>query len=188
MSNIYLARVTHGPMAGTLQTITLEEWVTIVRKNKQLPLEARRYFIIDCIIENDGVDRMYIEVDRDTYNEWHRENQAMYRNRIAKKQFLHISMDAEIENGDGDILQDFLPSDFSLETHTELIIALEELYATLKDWKPWALDLLKAHINGDSRACTRKLAQKYGVTERQMRNYKRQFSQKIKSYEKTFPF
>lgn len=184
MSNIYLARVTHGPMAGTLQTITLEEWVKIVRKNKKFPLEARRYFIIDCIIENDGVDRMYIEVDRDTYNEWHRENQAVYRNRIAKNQFLHISMDAEVENGDGEILQDFLPSDFSLETHTESIIALEELCAMLEAWRPWALDLLYAYVNGESKTCVHKFAQKYGVSDRHFRRYKQQFEQKIKSYGK----
>ena len=188
MANIFLARVTEGPMSGALQSITLEEWIAILRKNKSLPAEKKRRFIIDCIIENDKLDRIYIEVDQDTYREWHRANQAAYRNRIAKKQFLHMSLDEEVKNGDGDALRDVLLSYNSLERDTEFAIVFEEFYNELRAWQPWAIDLLNAYIDGESRGCTKKLAQKYGVTERQMRNYKRQFSQKIKSYEKSFPF
>lgn len=88
-------------MAGTLKTASLEEWVSILRKNKGLPPESRRYFIIDCIIEDEELDRMYIEVDRDAYDEWHRDNQAAYRNRITKNLFLHLSLDAVVDNAEG---------------------------------------------------------------------------------------
>lgn len=45
MKNTYLVRVMTGPMAGTLKTASLEEWVSILRKNKGLPPESRRYNI-----------------------------------------------------------------------------------------------------------------------------------------------
>lgn len=182
MANIFLARVTEDPMMGALQSITLEEWLAIVRKNKSLPAEKKRRFIIDCIIENDKLDRMYIEVDQDTYKEWHRANQAAYRNRVDKKQFLHMSLDAEVENGDGDALQDVLPSYNSLERDVEFAMAFEELCTELKAWRPWALDLLDAYINGNSKACTKELAVKYNVSEQVIRKYKRQFKKFIKKF------
>ena len=45
MANIFLARVTEGPMSGALQSVTLEEWIAIVCKNKSLPAEKKRRFI-----------------------------------------------------------------------------------------------------------------------------------------------
>ena len=182
MQNIYLARVTTGPMSGTLKCISLEEWVAILRKNKTLPAESKRYFIIDCIIEDEELDRMFIEVDRDTYNEWHRDNQAAYRNRIAKNLFLHLSMDVEIENGKGDTLRDILPSDYALEAHAASNLTMAKLRAELEAWKPWALVLLKAYITGDGKICTKKIATQYHVSEQTIRKYKRQFKEFIKDF------
>lgn len=182
MANIFLARITEGPMSGALQSITLEEWLAILRKNKSLPAEKKRRFIIDCIIENEKLDRMYIEVDQDTYREWHRANQAAYRNRIAMKQFHHISMDAEIEGDEGDTVRDIFLSYNSLERDVEFAMAFEELCTELKAWRPWALDLLTAYVNGNSKACTKKLAAKYHVSEQIIRKYKRQFKKFIKKF------
>ena len=188
MKNTYLVRVMTGPMAGTLKTASLEEWVSILRKNKGLPPESRRYFIIDCIIEDEELDRMYIEVDRDAYDEWHRDNQAAYRNRITKNLFLHLSLDAVVDNAEGVTLHDTIPSGYSLETHASSNMNMVYIRTQLKEWKPWANELLEALISGTYRECTHELAQKYGVTDRQFRNCKRQFMQKLKSFLKGLPF
>lgn len=111
MKNTYLVRVTSGPMAGALKTATLEEWVAILRQNKGLPPNSRRYFIIDCIIDDEELDRMYIDIDREVYDEWHRENQAAYRNRIIKNLFLHLSLDAMVDKAEGVTLHDTIPPD-----------------------------------------------------------------------------
>ena len=188
MSNIYLARVASGPMAGTLESISLEEWVAILRKNKTLPAEAKRYFIIDCIIEDEQLDRMYIEVDRDIYNEWHRENQAAYRNRISKNLRPHLSLDAVVDNTEAITLHDIVPSGYCLENHAAAMMNISYIREHLKKWKPWANDLLDAMFAGTFRDCTHELAQKYGVTDRHFRRYKRQFIQELKSLQKVCPF
>ena len=52
----------------------------------------------------------------------------------------------------------------------------------LKAWRPWALDLLAAYVSGNSKACTKKLAAKYHVSEQVIRKYKRQFKKFIKKF------
>lgn len=133
MKNTYLVRVMSGPMAGTLKTASLEEWVAILRKNKGLPPESRRYFIIDCIIEDEELDRMYIEVDREAYDEWHRDNQAAYRNRIIKNLFLHLSLDAVVDNAEGVTLHDTISSGYSLEEHASSNMNMTHMPTEMKD-------------------------------------------------------
>ena len=188
MKNTYLVRVMTGPMAGTLKTASLEEWVSILRKNKGLPPESRRYFIIDCIIEDEELDRMYIEVDRDAYDEWHRDNQAAYRNRMWKKLFLHLSMDTVIDETEGVTLHDYVPSEYSVEKHAYSNLTMATLRAQLSEWKPWGLDLLNAYLVGDSKLCTKDLATKYKVSEQTIRKYKRQFKNFVKNFFKGVSF
>ena len=188
MKNTYLVRVMTGPMAGTLKTASLEEWVSILRKNKGLPPESKRYFIIDCIIEDEELDRMYIEVDRDAYDEWHRDNQAAYRNRITKNLFLHLSLDAVVDNAEGVTLHDTIPSGYSLETHASSNMNMDYIRTQLKEWKPWANELLNALLAGTYRECTRELAQKYGMTDRAMQYNKQQFIRKLKIFLKELRF
>ncbi len=182
MKNTYLVRVMTGPMAGTLRTASLEEWANILRKNKELPPESKRYFIIDCIIEDEELDRMYIEVDRDVYDEWHRDNQAAYRNRLIKKLFLHLSMDAMVDGAEGFTLHDTVSSGYSLEAHAVSNLTMATLRTQLSDWKPWALDLLNAYLVGGHKLDTNELAKKYQVSEQTIRKYKRQFKKFIKNF------
>ena len=188
MQNIYLARVMTGPMSGMLESISREEWIAILRMNKTLPAESKRYFIIDCIIDDEELDRMFIEVDRDTYDEWHRENQAAYRNRIAKNLFSHLSLDAVVDNTESVTLHDTISSGYCLENHASAIMNISNIREQLKEWRPWANELLDAMISGTFRDCTHELAQKYGITDRAMQYNKQHFIQKIKTFQKELRF
>ncbi len=60
MKTTYLVRMTEGPEAGSLRLATGEEWLEIVKRNKELPPEQQRYFITDIIVDNGTTDRMFI--------------------------------------------------------------------------------------------------------------------------------
>ena len=78
----------------TLRTATAEEWNAILQYNRTAPKEQRRYFIRDSFDDCGKLDCMFIEVTREKYEEWHREQSAKYRNRKSKAAYLHISLDA----------------------------------------------------------------------------------------------
>ena len=57
-----------------LVTATPEEWDTILKGNRGLPAEQRRYFIKDCFADGDELDCMYIEMTAVEYREWNSKN------------------------------------------------------------------------------------------------------------------
>lgn len=81
--------------------------------NRTAPKEQRRYFIRDSFDDCGKLDCMFIEVTREKYEEWHREQSAKYRNRKSKVAYLHISLDAANLNGEADALKETLASEFN---------------------------------------------------------------------------
>lgn len=60
-----------------LVTATPEEWDTILKGNRGLPAEQRRYFMKDCFADGDELDCMYISISTKNFsgflgNHWHR--------------------------------------------------------------------------------------------------------------------
>ena len=171
-----------------LVTGTLDQYKAISTANSQLPMDQRRHFIIDRILEAEELDVMYIEVDYERYLDWARQYMAAYRNRQDAKQFTALSLDAPNPIDEALTMHDCIPSALNVEQEAIENVEMESVRILLAQWKPWAADLLDALLSGTYRECTHDLAQKYGVTDRQFRNCKRQFIQKLKGLLKGFPF
>ena len=69
-----------NPKSG-LRVATLAEWDQILKANKELPREQRRFFIADSFEDCGEIDCMYIETTREEYNKWHSDRQEIYRKR-----------------------------------------------------------------------------------------------------------
>ena len=167
---------------------TMDQYKAICVANAKLPMEQRRHFIVDRIPEAEELDVMYIEVDYKQFLDWARQYMAAYRNRQDAKRFAVLSLDAPNPIDEALTMHDSVASSLNVEQEAIENVEMDGLRILLAQWKPWANELLDALLAGTYRECTHELAQKYGVTDRQFRNCKRQFIQKLKSLLKGFPF
>ena len=167
---------------------TVEQYKSIIIANAKLPMDQRRYFIVDRIPEAEELDVMYIEVDYERYLDWARQYIAAYRNRKAGKKYAVLSLDAPNPIDETLTMHECIASSVNVEQEAIENADIDTLRNLLGNWKPWAVDLLDALLSENYRECTHELAQKYGVTDRQFRYYKQQFVQKLKSLLKGFPF
>ncbi len=182
MKNTFLMNKTQEDGSVILCTATAEEWLAVVKENHNLPPEQRRYFIADCIEDAGTIDRMFIEVTHSEYRRWNSLHTMSERNRKAKKQFRHLSLDAALSETAELGLMDCFADSQNTENAVLDEILVEELRKKLSTWKPWAPELLESYMKGEKRGCTAKLAEKYGVSEQVIRKYKRQFEEYIKNF------
>lgn len=101
MKITYLMKKVQADGTTQLSIADREDWLAVVKANKNLPLEEQRYFIRDCIADGVDMDWMLIETTRENYLAWHREQAASERNRVWLKTFQKMSLDAEISIEDG---------------------------------------------------------------------------------------
>ena len=69
-----------NPGAG-LRVAKPQEWDQILKKNKTLPREQRRFFITDAFEDCGEIDCMYIETTQEEYNKWHSQKVESERKR-----------------------------------------------------------------------------------------------------------
>ena len=93
MKNTYLVKKQNDNGMFVLEEVSGTQWIEIVKRNKSLPKEQKRYFISDCIEESDGIDRMYIEVSYEEYKKWNVKNTILLKNREYKKKFTIVSFE-----------------------------------------------------------------------------------------------
>lgn len=156
MKNTYLVKKQNDNGMFVLEEVSGTQWIEIVKRNKSLPKEQKRYFISDCIEESDGIDRMYIEVSYEEYKKWNVKNTILFKNK--------------------DLLnKDSLTDKADVENEAIANINNKELIKALSEWQPWALDIYNAYISGRKTTCTREIANKYKVSLQTARSYKRQF-------------
>ena len=91
MKNKFLIRDYKTDGTPCLVEVSGDEWKKIIIQNTLLPIEERRYFIADCIVESDYIDRMYMEVSFEEFKKWNRENtrkrdQRKFKNLIIPKE------------------------------------------------------------------------------------------------------
>lgn len=172
----------HEDGGAALCVVTAEEWLDAVKENRSLPPEQRRYFISDCIEEGDTIDRMIIEVPYSEYRRWNSRHTVSERSRRAKKEFLHLSLDAAVPGSPTLALSDCLADSGSMETAVLDAVLIDELKIRLTAWKPWAAELLAHYLAGRKKSCTAVMAEKYGVSEQVIRKYKRQFEAFVKKF------
>ncbi len=161
------------------------EWISVVKANKGLPEEQKRCFFRDVIIEKDKIDLMVYEAPRDLYLEWHRaqEEARSNWNTLKENNIQLLPLEARAYNEDRwvNLLDHIMPDD----TMANMVISqmdVELLRVALDVWKPWANDLLDCYINGESRSCTNRFSQKYGVSPQTVRKYKRQLKVFVKNF------
>ena len=173
MKTTYLVNDRQPDGNVALVETTAERWREIVKENKLLPKEERRYFVVDIINEPGVFDSMIIEVPYEEYLAWDAERNRTTRNRSFKKQFQHFSADV----GSADTIL----SQCAYEETTMSEMSICELCSALANWHPWGLDFLKLYLKGQKGTSTAVVAQKYGVSQRQARSYRAQFEKFIKS-------
>lgn len=161
---------------------TLEQYKAITAANAKLPMNQRRYFIVDRIPEAGEMDVMYIEVDYVQYLNWARQYIAAYRNRQSAKPFSIVSLDAPNPNDEELTMHDCVASSADVEQEAVVHADMEILRGCLREWKPWAIDLLDAYMAGDQKSCTEELTKKYKVSAQTIRKYKRQFEEFLKIF------
>lgn len=188
MKTTYLFMEKSANGESHLITGTLDQYKAICRQNIQLPMELRRYFIVDRIPEAGELDVMYIETDYQSYLEWRRQYIASHRNRQDAKLFTVLSLDAANPKDESLTMRDCIPSSTNVEEEAIQNDEMDNLRTLLAQWKPWGVDLLEAMLSGTYRECTHALAQKYSMSDRAMQYNKQQFIQKLKNFLKELRF
>lgn len=166
----------------TLRTATAEEWNAILQYNRTAPKEQRRCFIRDSFDDCGKLDCMFIEVTREKYEEWHREQSAKYRNRKSKAAYLHISLDAANLNGEADALKETLASEFNLEDYVVNQERMSALRSELREWRYWGTDMLDVFLQGQNRQSMKEFTEKYGVSNVTVAKWKKLFRAYMKEY------
>ena len=128
---------------GKLRTATKGEWKQIMDRNKENP-SLRRYFIEDIIIDGWEVDRMYIETDKATYDQWHRNKQGEYRKKKRgagqeKVQLLSIDDYADWREEDNSI--DCFSDGIDWETLMLDDVYVSDIRQTLSELSDWAVTM-----------------------------------------------
>lgn len=137
MKNTYLVKKQNDNGMFVLEEVSGTQWIEIVKRNKSLPKEQKRYFISDCIEESDGIDRMYIEVSYEEYKKWNVKNTILLKNREYKKKFTIVSFE-EILFKNKDLLnKDSLTDKADVENEAIANINNKELIKALSEWQPW---------------------------------------------------
>lgn len=80
MRTTYLLQEKQLDGSTCLVETTAENWHAIVRACAKLPTDQRRYFIRDVIPDDKGVDCMFIETTKETWQEWDREQRRIRDN------------------------------------------------------------------------------------------------------------
>ena len=164
------------------------EWLAVVKANRELPAEQRRYFIVDYIKDGTDLDCMVMEAPVDVYRVWIRGYMAGKRNREAGKGYQLLSADAPAADSGGFGLLDTISAGCSVEENVCGEILLADLREALAAWKPWANDLLDIYLQGHKRTCSDVLAKRYSISQRMVRKYKVQFEDFVKKFFEAVPF
>lgn len=166
-----------------LSDVTRDEWLAVVKQNRDLSPEERRHFIYDYIMEDGDLDCIIMEAPIEMRNQWLRDHAASQRNRKLSEGVKIISLDALLfEADEPEQLHNCLASTESTEDIAMEKLMLEELRTALSGWKPWANDLLDLYLCGERRSCTAFFADKCGVSLQVARKYKRQFEEFVKKF------
>ena len=180
MKTTYLIQSIQSDGSTALVETSAEHWHEITENNKRLSKDERRYFISDIISESGNLDRMIIEVAYEEYLRWMVERSQTIRNNSLKKQYAHLSLDAEIAD---DAVN---PGCFEEDVMSRVFLI--QLQKVLEAWNPWAVDFLDCYLKGEKTSSTAFVASKYNVSQRMARYYKKQFEDFVKNYVSDFRF
>lgn len=160
-----------------------KEWYEITEESNRLPKEQQRYFIRDVIEDRGDMDVLVLEVSKEEYGKWKIYTQWVRRHCVPDKDTPILSLEAPVSELRNIPIIDTLPADNSAEEEYFRAHLLEDLQASLDEWKPWARELLRLYMNGERQSSTTKwLANTCGVSEQTARRYKQAFKQRVKEF------
>lgn len=181
MKITYLVYDRQGETPEVLSVISQEEWQRIIAANQTASASERRYFESDVIVEGREIDMIVIEVSREEHRRINAEKKAAFRRREQARPYRLLSLEALEENGGGaEILRRMRGE--SLEDAVSHSVDMELLRKALAQWRPWANEMLDCCLQGQERHCTALLARKYGVSGRQIRNYRAQLKNFLRKF------
>ena len=183
MNTTYLFKEETTNGQKKLRIGTGQEFDSIKLKNRSLPVEERRYFIKEKSLDVDNPDILFIEVSREEYIMWNRENNARYKNNVAGQAYSMVALESvkdAVDNGKVDEAVFYDYEDGYEDCLAEIL--LEELCEELRNWKPWAMDMLHIYMKNGAEICAAKFANRYGIGSSTARRYVSQFEQKIKNF------
>lgn len=183
MNTTYLFKEETTNGQKKLRIGTGQEFDEIKLQNRSLPVEERRYFIKEKSLDVENPDILFIEVSREEYIQWNRENNARYKNTLAGQTYSMESLESVLNAVAHGKVDEAALYDYEAGYEEVLDQAwLDELRKNLMEWRPWAGDLLDAYLEGEVSICSGMLAKKYGVSLQTTRKYVRQFEQRLKSF------
>ena len=159
---------------GELIVATHDQWDSILKKNRTLPREQRRFFICDAFEDSGEIDRMFIEVSKKEYDKWHSDKVRIERNRKLEKQLDFISISQKVPDAEL-TFEDVIASDYDLELDAEDVLRLEQLRNNLAYWRKWADYMLNLYLAGLRKEATYIISEKFGVSIRTAQRWKDSF-------------
>lgn len=182
MKTTYLVFKDADAKRQQLVVATKEEWDAIMKANRQLPNEQRRYFKKDCIMDSSDWDCMFIEATKEEFDEWHSKHEYANQKRAYEHDYSFVSLESDMSNDVELTGSDVISSDFNLEQTVIQGIMLEGLRTALSEWRFWAVEMLDYYLSGQKYSCSKKLIDKYGVSYKTVAKWKSQFENFAKTY------
>lgn len=174
MKTTYLIKSIQSDGSTALVETTAEHWHEITESNKLLPKDERRYFITDIISESGAFDCMIMEVPYAEYVEWNAGRSQEARNRVLRKMYQHLSVDA------GNIESIVSPTIMEDEINGSILIA--ELRDALLRWNKWAAPVLHMYLEGQERDAARAIMAQCNVSQATAYRYIAQFKKFVKKF------
>lgn len=182
MKITYLVKSTGSKDFSQLAVASKDEWQAIMAVNRSLPPDQRRYFEIDYIRDGNEIDIMYIEVSQAEHSKWNKAHTAAMRNQCLGEKYLKLSLDAPSDDDSESSLGELIPSQFDIEAESLNQFNTEQIRQALRKWNVWAEDLLDIYLAGNAKSSAYEIAERYGVSSRQGRTYKKQFEEFLKNF------
>ena len=180
-STILIYKNPDMPESG-LRVASREEWTQILKANRGLPRDSRRFFICDSFEDCGIIDRIFIETSKTEYDRWHAQQVEANRKRKAGNQYINVSLETGPE-GNEEVSYNMLVADsIDIETEIQERMELEQLKALLSNWRPWATDMMNLYIAGMKKEATYIISKKYGTSIRTVQRWKEQFDGFIKEF------
>lgn len=174
MKTTYLVNALQPDGTTVLVETTADHWHEITERNKQLPKTDRRYFIVDIINESGVFDCMIMEAPYKEYLRWHAERSPATRNRVLKRLYQHLSIDAgSLEN---------MPVLSSMEDEVIGNLLIIELRDALSEWNDWAADVLDLYLNDQKREVIGYIMRSCAVSDVTAWRYLQQFKNYVKIF------
>ena len=169
-----------NPGAG-LRVAKPQEWDQILKKNKTLPREQRRFFITDAFEDCGEIDCMYIETTQEEYNKWHSQKVESERKRKLGEEYGKISFEQQAP-GTEFLFSDIIGDGFDLEETVHDKLTFVRLRNALMSWKSWAVDLLDLYVADMKTEASYILSDKYDVSVRTVQRWKEAFEEFVKNF------